>query len=196
MGIEFEIKFRATPEKLKAINRAISGEETVYHMQTTYYDTPADALAQRYYTLRHRMENQLSVCTLKTPADGLGRQEFEVESPTIAAAIPELCKLSNLPELPGLLAEGVCAVCGAKFTRIAKEIQLGETIVELALDQGILTGGGQEVALCEVEVELKSGTREAAYAYAMQLALAFDLQQEKHSKFRRAQALAKGEMYG
>ena len=78
MGIEFEVKFRATPAIQEAIRQAIPEQETIYAMQTTYYDTPGGDLAKRRFTLRRRMENALSVCTLKTPADGLGRREFEV----------------------------------------------------------------------------------------------------------------------
>ena len=194
MGIEFELKFRATPEKLAAIRAAVAGEETCIRMQTTYYDTPTGALAQRKYTLRRRMENENSVCTLKFPAGELGRGEIEINCQDIEDAIPELCKLSQLEDLPSLTAGGVVPVCGAKFTRIAKTLALPEGgTVELALDEGILTGSGQEQPLCEVEVELKSGTREAASAYALALAVTFGLEKEPRSKFRRALALAKGE---
>ena len=193
MGIEFELKFRATPEKLAAIRSAIEGVETRMEMQTTYYDTPTGALAARKYTLRQRMENETSVCTLKFPAGSLGRGEFEVFCPDIMTAIPELCKLSKLEDLSPLTAQGVQPVCGAKFTRIAKTLILPDCTVELALDRGILTGGGREIPLCEVEVELKSGSREGAAAYAMALAATFGLEKEARSKFRRALALAKGE---
>lgn len=192
MGIEFELKFRATPQVLQDLRQKISGEEQAFRMETTYYDTPSGALSRRRYTLRRRMENQRSVCTLKTPAGGLGRNEFEVDAPSIADAIPELCKLSKLEELPALLKEGIVPVCGARFDRVAKTVTLGCCTVELALDRGILTGGGQEQPLCEVEVELKSGSRDEAYAYAMQLAAAFALVPETLSKFRRAQMLATG----
>ena len=196
MAIEFELKFRGNPEVLQTMAQQIPGEETKLQMQTVYYDTVDGALSQRHYTLRRRMENRQSVCTLKTPAGGLGRREFETICPTIEEAIPELCKQSGLPELPGLLKGGVVAVCGARFTRIAKRVVLEACTVELALDSGVLTGGGKEEPLWEVEVELKSGSREAAVGFAMQLALAYSLQPEKHSKFRRAQALAKGEKHG
>lgn len=196
MGIEFELKFRATEDTLETIRRQTPGAERIYRMQTTYYDTPEDALSARHYTLRCRMENGSAVCTLKTPAQEGGRKEYELECPSIEEAIPTLCKLSGLPELPGLLAGGVIPVCGAKFTRVAKTLELPGAVVELALDSGVLTGGGRELALCEVEVELKSGSRQAAIVYATQLAVAYGLKTEKHSKFRRAQALAKGEYHG
>lgn len=193
MGIEFEIKFRATQAQQRSLRAAYPGDAQTISMETTYYDTPGGALAQRWFTLRRRMENDCSVCTLKTPADGFGRGEFEVECDCIEAAIPELCKLSGVSELPALVAEGIVPVCGAKFTRIARTLIFPDVTLELALDSGILTGGGKEVPLCEVEVELKSGSREAALLFARKLAATYGLEPEQKSKFRRALALAKEE---
>lgn len=192
MGIEFELKFRATPEKLEAIRRQVAGPEQELSMETTYFDAPDGALSRRHLTLRCRKENGQSVCTLKTPEGELGRGEYEINCPDIRQALPELCKLSGRPELLELTAGGVMPVCGARFNRIAKVLELEDCVVELALDQGILSGGGREIPLCEVEVELKSGSREGARAYAMALAMLFGLESETRSKFRRALALAEG----
>ena len=63
MGLEYELKFRATPEIQLSLCDAVKGEEVIYSMRTTYYDTPSGALSSRKYTLRRRMENDLSVCT-------------------------------------------------------------------------------------------------------------------------------------
>ncbi len=193
MGVEFEIKFRATPEKLREIDEAISGQTQVISMETTYYDTPDGALAARRYTLRRRLENDLSVCTLKTPAEHGSRQEYEVNEDTIEAALPILCKLCDIADLPQILQKGIAPLCGAQFTRIAKKVSFGGSILELALDKGILTGVGKEIPLCEVEVELKEGSREEALAYAALLAENYGLTQETKSKFKRARDLARGE---
>lgn len=193
MGIEFEVKFRTTPETLAAMEAALGGTFQTIHMETTYYDTREGGLSARWYTLRRRMENGKSVCTLKTPEKGLGRGEYEVCCPDITAAIPELCKLSKIADLPALTQDGLVAVCGAKFTRRAKTVTLPDCSVEIALDKGVLTGGTKSVPLCEVEVEQKGGSREAVLAYARALADRFALVPETGSKFRRALALAKGE---
>ena len=190
MAVEFELKYGATEAVLAAIRQTMSGPATVYRMQTTYYDTPDSALSQRHITLRRRMENEVSVCTLKAPAK-LGRAEFELERDTIEDAIPELCKLSGLDA--ALFSQGVTAVCGARFTRQAYTLTYEDTVLELALDQGVLTGGGRELPLCEVEVELKSGDAKKAVIYATALAARHGLQPETKSKFARAIALAKGE---
>lgn len=193
MGIEYELKFRATEAVQAAILADTAGATAHFDMQTTYYDTPSGALSARYYTLRRRMENGVSVCTVKTPMGSAGRGEWEVECGRIEDAVEMLCKLGAPADLPLLVQEGIVATCGAKFHRIAKTISLPDCTLELALDQGILTGGGREIPLCEVEVELKDGSPEACNRYAATLANRFGLVPETKSKFRRALALHKGE---
>ncbi len=193
MGNEYELKFRANGQQLEAIRQAIPGPEETLAMETTYYDTPDGQLSARYLTLRRRLENGRAVCTLKAPAGALGRWEWEVACEQIEDALLELCKLSGRLELLSLTAEGLVAVCGARFTRVAKALTLGDTAAELALDAGLLLGGGRESPLCEVEVELKSGSREAVAAFAGYLQQAYGLEPEHKSKFRRALALYKGE---
>ena len=193
MGKEFELKFAATAEQLQRIAQTLPGEYHTIAMETTYYDTPTGDLSARKWTLRRRLENGISICTLKTPAVGLGRNEWEIQCDSIEPAIFELCKLSNLPELSALTSKGLIPVCGAKFTRLAKTVPSGNSVLELALDQGILFGGSREQSFAELEVELKSGKETDAVLYAGALAARFGLQAEMHSKFRRALALAKGE---
>lgn len=188
MGIEFELKYRATPEVQAELLRLAQSWQTI-SMETTYYDTPSLALSKKRYTLRRRLENGVSVCTVKTPAHDHGRGEWEVNAPAIEAAIPELCKLGGPDDLLSLTREGVVSICGARFTRRASVITVGETVLELALDEGILFAGANKQPLCEVEVELKQGDRSQAIAYGQQLAQRFSLAEEPLSKFRRALAL-------
>ena len=192
MGKEFELKYAANQQAQAAIATEFGGFETIA-MQTTYYDTPDGALAARHITLRRRLENGVSICTLKTPTGGLSRGEWEMECGEIEDAVSELCKLSGWDLLPMLEKAGVIPVCGARFTRQVCTAAVPECTVEIALDRGILTGGGRELPLCEVEVELKDGCEEAAAAFAGSLAQRYGLLPEYKSKFKRALALAKGE---
>ena len=193
MGVEFELKFSASREQQEAIRQAYPAQEQIFQMQTTYYDTPTGQFSARKCTLRRRLENGASICTLKTPAGGFGRREWEVACDTIEAAIEELCKLDVPEELTTLAEEGLIPICGARFTRVAKTICWEDTVLELALDQGVLTGGDQQIPLCEAEVELKSGSQETCLAFARILSEQFGLEEEPHSKFRRALALYQGE---
>lgn len=193
MGIEFEVKFRAKEDVQVSMRNQIPGEEKIYQMQTTYYDTPTSAFSQRHCTLRRRMENEKSVCTLKAPAQGLGRREWEVESDTIENALEKLCKLGAPQELIDLAAEGLIPICGARFTRVAKTVSVGDGTAELALDQGVLMGGGKEIPLCEVEVEQKTCSQKDCMAFAQLLSARHGLVREENSKFCRALGLYRGE---
>lgn len=192
MGIEFEIKFRGPETAQEQIRIAFPGEYREFQMETTYYDTLDWALSDRKITLRRRMENGESVCTVKTPLQGLGRGEWECRCEDIDQGIGELCKLGAPQVLLELTGPGVVPVCGARFRRLAHTLVYEGAELELALDRGVLLGGGQEIPLCEVEVELKSGEPEKAVAFAAVLAQRFRLQREEKSKFRRALDLAKG----
>lgn len=192
MGVEFELKFAATPAQQEAIRQQYLPSYQQYRMQTTYYDTPSKALSQRQITLRCRMENEEAVCTVKTPLTGYGRGEWDCRCDDICKAVPLLVEAGAPRELTDLTAEGLVPVCGARFTRHAGVIDFAGATLEIALDVGILTGGGREQPLCEVEVELKSGEPEAAIAFGMELQRMFALEPQKKSKFRRALELAQG----
>lgn len=185
MGVELELKYKADEHILQAIEAAFPEPGTTLQMETVYYDTPDGALSARHYTLRKRLENGVSVCTLKTPAKQ-GRNEWETECDNIQDAIPALCKLGGPEELSSLTRSGLMPVCGAKFTRIAKTVQLPDAVVELALDRGVLTGGDKVLPFWEVEAELKSGAEASLMVFAQALAQRFSLKPEPESKFRRA----------
>ena len=189
MGREFELKFRADAGTI-ALIREKYGSFTSISMETTYYDTFDLKLAMHRWTLRRRMENGVSVCTFKRPHKDGGRGEWEVECPNIMEGILALCKAGADEELLRVTAGGLMEVCGARFTRLAKTLEIPGGTVELALDQGVLLGKGKELPLAEIEVELKEGTNEAAVAFAKALAEEFSLVPEEKSKFVRAMALA------
>lgn len=192
MGVELELKYKADEAALQSINAAFPEPGVTLQMETVYYDTPDGALSARHYTLRKRLENGVSVCTLKTPAKQ-GRNEWETECDNIQDAVPVLCKLGGPEELSSLTQAGLVPVCGAKFTRVAKTVQLPDAVVELALDQGVLTGGDKALPFYEVEAELKSGSEAALMVFAQALARRFSLKPEPKSKFRRSLDLSKGE---
>lgn len=191
MGREFELKYRATSEQQAAVEAFFPLQWQCFHMETTYFDTPEGDVAARRWTLRRRMENQRSVCTVKTPAPGGGRGEWETECGDIHLAIPELCKLGAPGELAPLASRPLYPLCGARFVRHAGTLTLEDCTLEIALDHGVLIGGSRELPLCEIEVELKTGSEQAAVAFAQSLARRFGLVPEEKSKYRRALELAR-----
>lgn len=189
MAIEIELKYAAEESAFEGL-LAESAEWTRYEMATTYYDTPDAKLGALRWTLRRRFENGVSVCTIKTPHKGGGRNEFELECGNIVVAIPELVKMGAPAELLAYAADGIEEVCAARFTRMAGQIHLNGAEAELALDKGELLGGGNVLPFVEVEVELKSGDLEAVVAYGKELEKRFSLRPEPKSKYKRALTLA------
>ena len=192
MGIEFELKYRANPDQQQALLDRFAGRGRAITMETTYYDTPDRFLSARHITLRRRMENGVAVCTVKTPAANGARGEWDCLCEDIHTAIEKLFK-AGAPEYLLLLTMATLEpTCGARFTRQAIDIETPDFSAELAIDRGVLLGGGREEPLCEVELELKSGDANAMIAYMAELAAQYGLVTEPHSKFRRAKRLAEG----
>ena len=188
MGREFELKYRADSGMIAAI-RAAFGDFSEIRMETVYYDTLDAALSRRRWMLRRRYENGTSVCTLKTPLPDGSRGEWEVEAPDISEGLPKLITLGAPEELSQIVQDGVAPFCAARFVRLAKLLPTQDGTVELALDKGVLLGGGQELPFAEVEVELKSGSDRAAEAFAQNLAAEFGLSVQPKSKLARAMSL-------
>ena len=189
MGKEFELKYAATAEDFEKLKVRFPHLRPIA-METTYYDNAQGDFHRLHWTFRRRMENGKSVCTLKTPLTGHGRAEYELECSDILEAVPLLIEQGAPKELLLLTCRGVAPACGAKFTRLAGILEGDGFTAELALDQGVLLGDGQELPLMEVEVELKEGSEEAVTAFAAALAAEFGLKPEKRSKVARARLLA------
>ena len=189
MAVEYELKYRATPEVLERIQADFPGNYTVTEMTTTYYDTPGGDLAKLFWTLRHRREGDKHICTLKTPGGIDGRSEYEWSCENIHEAIPHMCRLSGSNALAQLVERGLVETCGARFTRTARTFAAGCTTTELALDQGVLINGEKEEPFAELEVELKWGFREEADVIGLLLSQAYGLETESKSKFQRSKEL-------
>lgn len=205
MGMELEYKLAVRDPALleqilfdPQVAEVRQGGYQLMDMATIYYDTADSLLRQRQWTLRLRQENSRLVATLKTPGQGRERGEWECEAGSIQAALPLLTAAGAPAELEQLVGQQrLIPVCAAQFTRRAATVAFADgTVCELCGDVGLLVGGGNEEELCELEVELKSGSAETAEAFAEELAERFELHEEPRSKYARALALAKQEARG
>lgn len=198
MGREFEVKLRAPGAETLAAVLAdpevaglVQGAGRRLAMESVYYDTPNRELSARRWTLRRRRENERYVVTVKTPAQGRARGEWETEAESVSEAVPILCAMGAPEELERLAADGIAPRCGAVFTRTALNLRLPDgTLAELAADRGRLLGGGRETPFAEVELELKAGSETAVVEFCKRLCRRHGLSEETRSKFARAAALA------
>ena len=199
MGMELEFKL-AVPQPMlleKILSDPIVAQVQqdgfrLLNMATVYYDTPDGRLRQRHWTLRLRQENDRQVATLKTPGQGRARGEWSCEAISIETALEPLLEQGAPAELAQLLAgQPLNMSCAARFSRRAADLVFSDgTVCELAGDLGELLGGQERIPLCEVELELKSGSEKTVAAFAEELMERFGLQEEPRSKFARAAALA------
>ena len=189
MGREFELKYAATAQNLEILKARYPDLRPIV-METTYYDNAQGDFSRLRWTFRRRMENEKSICTLKIPAPGGARAEFEAECDDILASLPLLRKAGAPVQLLLLAEGGVAPFCGARFTRLAGVLEFPDFTAELALDEGMLLGGGKELPFREVELELKAGSEEALAAFAENFAAELGLKPEPKSKVARARMLA------
>ena len=162
-----------------------------YHMQTTYYDDARRSLFSRRITLRRRLENETVVYCVKAPlpdpTEAAVRGEWEVCCASLDEALP-LLAAQGAPTLPD------CAelhpICGADFQRRAALLRFADgSACELALDCGTLSGPTETAPLCELELEMKTGSPESTLALLQTLAVRFSLSPELRGKSVRARAL-------
>ena len=200
MGIELEYKLHVEDEA--ALLRVLAAPEIETlratpwkqtRMRTTYFDTPDGRFSARHWTLRRRMENEVSVVCLKTPLPGqTARGEWQLEADTIdRATIDRLLALGAPRELEALFGDGVLVpVCGAEFLRRSTMLEFADgSRAEVAGDHGRLFGATESTTFTELELELYGGAPAATRALADALCQAYGLHDEPKSKLARARAL-------
>ena len=194
MGREWERKYAASEDVQQTILndpcvRALTDRTASIRMESRYFDTFAGAFAAKKQTLRLRTENGRGVVTFKTAEKDGARGEWEYESETLDSAAETLVKL-GAPIEPW---DNLIEVCGASFTRTALSLVFpDDTKAELALDLGMLTGGGKQLPLAEIEIEHKSGSLQTVADFCDELASRYSLQIEPKSKYIRARMLKEG----
>jgi triphosphatase len=184
---EIELKFACGPEDLAAVlASAPAGADETRELISVYFDTPDLVLQKAGASLRVREHKGLRVQTLKR-GQGLVREEHE-------APIEGLAPDPALAPLPSMLPEGATLrpAFNVRVSRRQRTFRYRDAEIELALDQGEVSGGDRKSPICEVELELKSGPPAALYALARELSAATPLYLAFDSKAARGQALVAG----
>jgi inorganic triphosphatase YgiF len=166
---------------------APAGDEESRELISVYFDTADLRLQKAGVSLRVRESGGQCVQTLKR-GDGLFREEHEAP---IAGLVPD----PELGPLPSFTRKGadLRPVFNVRVSRRQRTLRYQGAEIELALDQGEVTGGEQKRPISEVELELKSGPPAALFALARELSAAAPLYLAFDSKADRGQALVAGE---
>ncbi|WP_191965310.1 CYTH domain-containing protein [Marinobacter halotolerans] len=179
-NVELEIKLALEPDALARARKLLvsqsgeAGAEPVT-LRNIYFDTADSALNQQRMALRVRQKGSRFIQTLKTQGEfvdgGHRRLEWEwpLESAELDRSLLEKTPLADQTDLGRLRP-----VFETNFERqvvMVKESEAGgETLVEVAIDQGRILSGERSIPLCEAEFELKSGNPAVLRQLAVRLA--------------------------
>lgn len=173
--VEIEIKLALdarAARRLRKLPILLPFEPQQRRLDSVYYDTPDFALLRASVALRLRRVGYHWVQTVKARAGSGGvlaqRPEWEVR---VAGKRPDLVVLPDEARalLPSIAPEGLVPVFETTFRRTAWQVGRAEASVEVALDQGEIRAADQTMPICEVELELKSGTLADLFAVVERL---------------------------
>jgi triphosphatase len=200
---EIELKLRVPAEKLAAVQRAVATRTAQTHrLRAIYFDTPDRALARHRIGLRQRQEGRRWVQTCKAlGADLITRLEHDVPlgAAPAADALPDLtlhrADAAVAERLQAALADvqgPLVARYRTDIRRIARRARHEGAEVELALDVGSLSAGGDTLPVAELEFECLKGSPAAMVALAARWAERFGLWLDPRSKAQQGDWLAEG----
>lgn len=186
MPTETELKLSLAPEHVTTFlqHPLLQHSFIIKQLRNIYFDTVELELLQRKIGLRIRYLEQRRLQTVKTSGQSVGglhqRQEWEIE---VDSDTPDLGKIPASLSLS--LQNPLLPIFTTHFERTQWDIQYGNSLIELVLDQGTVATPEANLPLCEIELELKTGTPAALYELALNLLEYVPLQLENRSKAAR-----------
>ncbi|MBR5478654.1 MAG: CYTH domain-containing protein [Clostridia bacterium] len=197
MSCEIELKY-SLPENLTE-NEVFAAADfpspiDEIKMVCTYLDTEDNALGKTMASLRHRMENDVSVFTVKTPGTEKGalarRGEWEVAANCLEEALPLLLSAGVDSFIIETAKKPLFPVAKFEYLRKCAVVRGDDFSAELCVDIGYLSPDGIKcVPLREVELELIDGDPASLCKYGEILMTKLSLTPEHRSKLFRARNL-------
>ena len=191
MSLEIELKLQLSPKTAKKLpgHPLLAGIQVQkQHLLNTYYDTPQLDLHARRIGLRFRKKGWQWLLTVKSaePASGglAMRSEWETEA---TPGTFDFAHVDN-PDLREFLersTDQLAAVFTTDFKRQIWHVPFGESVIELAVDRGMIESRGKSTPICEIELELLSGKIEDIFGLTRKLQDQFDLRPAIASKAER-----------
>ncbi|WP_330110731.1 CYTH domain-containing protein [Methylophaga thalassica] len=204
MSLEQEIKLQVTQaeslllHEIDWLKKRLIQDVYQQHLLSTYFDTADKALMKFGVGLRLRQIGEQWLQTVKCSgkaSSGLHeRQEWEHE---LEAPEFDLERLAETAIAPLLEQEQVWNAIQPVFTtEFERDVWLlrleADTVVELAYDRGEVRAGDKQVAIHEIELELKQGQIDICQKLADQLKAALPLEYSNISKAGLGYGLSQG----
>ena len=197
---EVELKLELPPGEIEALRHApVLGDPARRPVDqvTTYFDTAKGELRKAGYSLRLRRKGRSFLQTVKhRGADSGGfssRAEWEKKLDSAELDF-EALKATPVGKLLSKrdMQKRLRPVSETKVRRTTWLVERDSSQVELILDEGKVTAGGAEAGICEVELELKRGSRSELFAMAQELGGGLTLRMGVVSKSERGFRLLEG----
>ncbi|BAQ16811.1 CYTH and CHAD domain-containing protein [Methyloceanibacter caenitepidi] len=151
--------------------RVIESKER--ELLSVYYDTPDDCLRKAGVFLRVRRTGTGYVQTIKTAraeSEFLERSEWECDLPKQGYDLSAAAGTALEPLLSDEVRSALAPRFETMFMRRTFLIDDGGNLIEAAVDQGDIVAGEARARVCELELELKSGSAAVLFALAKRLA--------------------------
>ncbi len=204
--METELKLLLSPAHTKAfiahplIQRHALAAPRLKDQTGTYFDTPELLLRRSEAGLRVRRTGSEFIQTLKAGGGVSGglhqRNEWESQ---VEGEAPDLAVLRDLvgnsegwarKALSDETAAQLLPIFSTRIQRMVWDLQLADGAeVECVLDQGTVEHGALKVAVCEIELELRSGEAHSLFDFALQLLQDLPLRIGIQSKAQRGYTL-------
>jgi triphosphatase len=200
METEIELKFFVEPEFVAVLRKKIAQHKVLQHssreLGNIYFDTPDNWLRNHDIGMRIRSVEGARVQTVKTSGRVVAglhqRPEFNapIDSDTPDVSLHPVDIWPEDKDLATLQAQ-LLPLFQTNFTR--EQWLVGTTDgsqIEVAFDQGIVAAQDKQSAICEVELELKSGQTDALFSLARELSDSGGMRLGNMSKAARGYRLA------
>ena len=200
MSQEIEIKLSVPGKHALRLWEVLShhphDKPVTHRLFSAYYDTPERALKTAGAALRLRRQGGRWIQTVKSDGQVTGglhqRVEYEVE---VAAQLPSFAAIAEagLGDLVAdrRLREALTVAFTTEFNRTSTLLRpAAGKAVEVSLDRGVIAAGDRREPICEIELELRSGTPRCLFDLALEIAAVLPVRLENRSKAESGYALA------
>jgi len=204
-GLEIELKFELSPSEVQKLCRAPQfkamqkARARGMTLRATYFDTPEHDLAKRKLALRVRQEGRRYVQCLKAQSDnvdgaGFARREWEWPVGEMALDVAVLKADAEIKTLlKGVKFGQIQPIYATDIKRQSRDLHMpGGALVQCDIDQGRVYLGAEESLLCELELELKSGSVADLFRTASQIVDIVPARLSNRTKAGRGANLARG----
>jgi triphosphatase len=192
MHIERELKFRLPTEAGGRLWALLPGAPapTRRRLDSIYFDTPDFRLRDARAALRLRRDGRRRIMCFKSESLAMHGvpQRREWEAPAMRGEFsPEALPCDEIRAATGVdlrrYAASLAPLFETRFVRHSAQVVLADaTRVEVCLDRGAISAGGQSVPLHELELELVEGGPASMLALAARLVEPLRLELESRSK--------------